>query len=234
MQHLTPSGPDRVRATSPAPRQAEMENEELQIRFRHTLGDVGPISFADSSSIASVKEIVFGRWPTGELSWLRRAGRRRQRGGSNSQPMPSSPVGDAPAFLLQTALLPRRCRRQPRTFESCAPGSSWTTARRSQVRARRGVLLQLLLQLSMLLIRLHNALTSLPRRATPPRTAGRLSQADGQPGAAGSRHHARAGAAAHGRQGSRCAGAGGGASTGGGGSAALAAAWWNGCWRLTD
>jgi hypothetical protein len=41
------------------------ESDELQIRFRHTLGDIGPFSFEDNSTVQSVKELVFSKWPTG-------------------------------------------------------------------------------------------------------------------------------------------------------------------------
>lgn len=38
---------------------------ELQIKFRHVLGDVGPFAFQDSASIQSVKETIYTRWPSG-------------------------------------------------------------------------------------------------------------------------------------------------------------------------
>lgn len=41
--------------------------EEVSVRFRHTLGDIGPFQLATSSSVQSVKDIVFQGWPTGVL-----------------------------------------------------------------------------------------------------------------------------------------------------------------------
>lgn len=40
--------------------------EEHSIRFRHTLGDIGPFQFDSASSIQSVKDALFDRWPTGD------------------------------------------------------------------------------------------------------------------------------------------------------------------------
>lgn len=40
-------------------------DSELQIKFRHVLGDVGPFSFNDTATIQSVKETIFTRWPSG-------------------------------------------------------------------------------------------------------------------------------------------------------------------------
>eukprot|EP00878_Enallax_costatus_P002943 GHUV01003139.1.p1 GENE.GHUV01003139.1~~GHUV01003139.1.p1 ORF type:complete len:127 (+),score=12.29 GHUV01003139.1:262-642(+) len=37
---------------------------ELQIKFRHVLGDVGPFTFHDSATIQSVKETIYTRWPS--------------------------------------------------------------------------------------------------------------------------------------------------------------------------
>lgn len=39
------------------------------LRFRHTLGDIGPLEFGSSSSIKAVKESLFRQWPAdGPLS----------------------------------------------------------------------------------------------------------------------------------------------------------------------
>lgn len=46
-----------------------MGDELHSIRFRHTLGDIGPFQFEPSSSIQTVKDSLFTRWPTdGPLS----------------------------------------------------------------------------------------------------------------------------------------------------------------------
>lgn len=39
--------------------------DSISLRFRHTLGDIGPFQVEPSSSIQSVKEELFSRWPTG-------------------------------------------------------------------------------------------------------------------------------------------------------------------------
>jgi hypothetical protein len=45
------------------------EAAEYTIRFRHTLGDIGPFQFESTSSVQSVKEELFSRWPAeGPLS----------------------------------------------------------------------------------------------------------------------------------------------------------------------
>jgi len=41
----------------------EMTDGQVQLRFRHTAGDIGPISFHDSVSIQQVKEKVVAEWP---------------------------------------------------------------------------------------------------------------------------------------------------------------------------
>jgi hypothetical protein len=35
------------------------------LRFRHTLGDIGPLEFDNSTGVQSVKETLFSQWPTG-------------------------------------------------------------------------------------------------------------------------------------------------------------------------
>jgi hypothetical protein len=46
-----------------------MAEDSISLRFRHTLGDIGPFQVEPASSIASVKEELFTRWPTeGPLS----------------------------------------------------------------------------------------------------------------------------------------------------------------------
>lgn len=37
--------------------------EEIQIRFRHTSGDLGPYTFQDSATIQDVKEKLISEWP---------------------------------------------------------------------------------------------------------------------------------------------------------------------------
>jgi hypothetical protein len=44
------------------------EAAEYTIRFRHTLGDIGPFQFESTSSVQSVKEELFSRWPAGRPS----------------------------------------------------------------------------------------------------------------------------------------------------------------------
>lgn len=41
---------------------------EIQIRFRHTSGDVGPFAFPPSSTVLSLKERVIQEWQSGEPS----------------------------------------------------------------------------------------------------------------------------------------------------------------------
>ena len=43
-----------------------MESQEYSIRFRHTLGDLGPFQFDPSTNIQSVKDQLFSGWPSGE------------------------------------------------------------------------------------------------------------------------------------------------------------------------
>ena len=40
----------------------------VQIRFRHSNGDVGPFTFQDSATVESVKEKLFAEWPKGSNS----------------------------------------------------------------------------------------------------------------------------------------------------------------------
>ena len=42
-----------------------MEMDTVQLRFRHTSGDVGPYSFPLGHTILQVKEGVFSQWPRG-------------------------------------------------------------------------------------------------------------------------------------------------------------------------
>lgn len=46
---------------------------ELQIKFRHVLGDVGPFNFDDKATIQSVKETIFNKWPAGRQGSLQSA-----------------------------------------------------------------------------------------------------------------------------------------------------------------
>lgn len=45
-----------------------MAAAEAVVRFRHTLGDVGPFPFPLSSTISDLKAKLFEAWPTGEIS----------------------------------------------------------------------------------------------------------------------------------------------------------------------
>ncbi|KAG2492692.1 hypothetical protein HYH03_009106 [Edaphochlamys debaryana] len=40
-----------------------MEDEAIQVRFRHTAGDLGPWTFVESSSVQSLKDKLFAEWP---------------------------------------------------------------------------------------------------------------------------------------------------------------------------
>lgn len=37
----------------------------MSLRFRHTLGDIGPFQVDTGASIANVKDELFSRWPAG-------------------------------------------------------------------------------------------------------------------------------------------------------------------------
>mmetsp|Transcript_32126 Transcript_32126/g.58470 ORF Transcript_32126/g.58470 Transcript_32126/m.58470 type:complete len:121 (-) Transcript_32126:277-639(-) len=38
-------------------------SSEIQLRFRHTSGDIGPISFPESASIQQIRETILLQWP---------------------------------------------------------------------------------------------------------------------------------------------------------------------------
>jgi hypothetical protein len=42
-----------------------MAADSVQLRFRSTLGDIGPFPFNDSVLIQAVKEKLLAEWPTG-------------------------------------------------------------------------------------------------------------------------------------------------------------------------
>ena len=41
--------------------------DSLNIRFRHTQGDIGPLKLATSTTVQAVKERLLSQWPKGEL-----------------------------------------------------------------------------------------------------------------------------------------------------------------------
>lgn len=41
------------------------EEGGVSLRFRHTLGDIGPFQVDTGASIANVKDELFSRWPAG-------------------------------------------------------------------------------------------------------------------------------------------------------------------------
>ncbi len=41
-------------------------SDDIELKFRHVSGDIGPIKVPGSSSILQVKELVFAQWPKGE------------------------------------------------------------------------------------------------------------------------------------------------------------------------
>ena len=45
-----------------------------QVRFRHTLGDLGPFQFSRASLIGALKDKLLQEWPTGKLCSIVRAG----------------------------------------------------------------------------------------------------------------------------------------------------------------
>ena len=42
--------------------------EAIQLRFRHTGGDIGPSTFPDSTTIQQIKEKLVAEWPAGEVA----------------------------------------------------------------------------------------------------------------------------------------------------------------------
>lgn len=50
------------------------------VRFRHPLGDVGPLTLPTTTSVSAVKEALFEAWPTGALSFVTRSGVQSLRG----------------------------------------------------------------------------------------------------------------------------------------------------------
>lgn len=41
------------------------DSEAVQVRFRHTAGDLGPFQFPETASVQSLKDRVFAEWPKG-------------------------------------------------------------------------------------------------------------------------------------------------------------------------
>ena len=41
-------------------------SDDIELKFRHVSGDIGPLKVPGSSSIVQVKELVFAQWPKGE------------------------------------------------------------------------------------------------------------------------------------------------------------------------
>jgi hypothetical protein len=41
-------------------------SDEIEVKFRHVSGDIGPLKVPGSSSILQVKEKLFAAWPKGE------------------------------------------------------------------------------------------------------------------------------------------------------------------------
>ena len=41
-------------------------SDDIELKFRHVSGDIGPFKVPGSSSIVQVKELVFAQWPKGE------------------------------------------------------------------------------------------------------------------------------------------------------------------------
>ncbi len=42
-------------------------SEDIELRFRHTSGDVGPLKCAGTMSVGAVKERLLSEWPKGGL-----------------------------------------------------------------------------------------------------------------------------------------------------------------------
>ncbi|KAG2430676.1 hypothetical protein HYH02_013673 [Chlamydomonas schloesseri] len=40
-----------------------MEEETINIRFRHSAGDLGPFPFSEATSVQALKDKVFAEWP---------------------------------------------------------------------------------------------------------------------------------------------------------------------------
>ncbi len=58
------------------------DSEAVQVRFRHTAGDLGPFQFSESASVQSLKDRVFAEWPKGtqRSSWAHSTPIRRHSG----------------------------------------------------------------------------------------------------------------------------------------------------------
>jgi hypothetical protein len=41
-------------------------SDEIELKFRHVSGDIGPLKVAGSCSVLQVKERLFAAWPKGE------------------------------------------------------------------------------------------------------------------------------------------------------------------------
>lgn len=54
----------------------QMAELEVQIRFRHQGGDIGPLSFPLGTSVEAVKQKVYASWPTGEVTSMALPGAR--------------------------------------------------------------------------------------------------------------------------------------------------------------
>ncbi len=43
-------------------------SDDIELKFRHVSGDIGPLKVSGSSSILQVKEQLYAQWPKGK-SW---------------------------------------------------------------------------------------------------------------------------------------------------------------------
>ena len=48
-------------------------SDDIELKFRHVSGDIGPLKVPGSSSIVQVKELVYAQWPKGETFAVLRA-----------------------------------------------------------------------------------------------------------------------------------------------------------------
>lgn len=97
------------------------------LRLRHPSGDIEPFEVQETLTITQVKEAAFAAWPKGES-------RRALCVAAARALVPASPLSWIHPARTQRARCPKKTPRLRPTCGSCAPASSWRTARRSRVR----------------------------------------------------------------------------------------------------